>query len=203
VLVVDRDATLAEALARLLAASGQRTAHAAFPEATARAALEQPAVAVVDADGDVELVEELVETLRLRAAGLRVLLLVGDADGQVALRRSGADGLVSRYSAVEDLVQAIWACRAGRAPAAPRPGRRGRGAAVHGPAPQLTEREVLVLRAVVAGQRTREIAARLGISPHTVRTHVQNILGKLGARSRTEAGMIALRQGLVPLPATG
>jgi len=202
VLIVDRDTTVAEALARMLMARGQRAGHATFREATARAALEQPAVAVVDADADLELVEELVETLRLRVAGLRVLLLVGDADGPAVLRRSSAHGLVSRYSAVEDLAQAVRACRSGRPPATPRP-RQRRVPAAYGPlVRELTDREVLVLRAVMAGQRTREIAATLGISPHTVRTHVQNILGKLGARTRTEAGMIALRQGLTPLQPT-
>jgi non-specific serine/threonine protein kinase len=61
----------------------------------------------------------------------------------------------------------------------------------------LTEREVDVLRLLVAGQSNPEIAAALFISRGTVRTHVSNILGKLGARSRTEAADIAHRLGLV------
>ena len=61
----------------------------------------------------------------------------------------------------------------------------------------LTEREVDVLRLLVAGQSNPEIAAALFISRGTVRTHVSNILGKLGARSRTEAADTAHRLGLV------
>jgi DNA-binding NarL/FixJ family response regulator len=47
------------------------------------------------------------------------------------------------------------------------------------------------------GLPNKEIASRLGISDHTVKFHVAAILGKLGAMSRTEAVMIAVRRGLV------
>ncbi len=55
------------------------------------------------------------------------------------------------------------------------------------PAAGLTERELEVLRLVAAGRSNREIAAELFISPKTASVHVSNILGKLGAASRTEA----------------
>jgi DNA-binding NarL/FixJ family response regulator len=62
----------------------------------------------------------------------------------------------------------------------------------------LTERELDVLRLVVAGQRNKEIAAQLGISENTVKFHLRNILDKLHAQSRAEAVARAVREGLVP-----
>jgi NarL family two-component system response regulator YdfI len=63
----------------------------------------------------------------------------------------------------------------------------------------LTPREVEVLQMLAAGRSNKEIAARLGISEHTVKFHVASILGKLGAGSRTEAVSIGIRRGLVLL----
>jgi DNA-binding CsgD family transcriptional regulator len=60
----------------------------------------------------------------------------------------------------------------------------------------LTGREREVLRLLVAGRSNREIAAALFIAPKTASVHVSNILGKLGAASRTEAAAIALQAGL-------
>jgi len=60
----------------------------------------------------------------------------------------------------------------------------------------LTTREVEVLRLLAAGRSNREIAAALFIAPKTASVHVSNILGKLGAASRTEAAAIALQAGL-------
>jgi len=60
----------------------------------------------------------------------------------------------------------------------------------------LTSREREVLRLLAAGRSNREIAAVLFITPKTASVHVSNILGKLGAASRTEAAAIAHREGL-------
>jgi DNA-binding NarL/FixJ family response regulator len=61
----------------------------------------------------------------------------------------------------------------------------------------LTERELDVLRQVVAGLRNKEIAAELGISENTVKFHLRNILDKLHAHSRTDMVARAVREGLV------
>jgi DNA-binding NarL/FixJ family response regulator len=63
----------------------------------------------------------------------------------------------------------------------------------------LTARERDVLQMVSQGLENKEIAARLGISEHTVKFHVASILGKLGSSTRTEAVSIALRRGLILL----
>jgi DNA-binding NarL/FixJ family response regulator len=72
----------------------------------------------------------------------------------------------------------------------------------NGIAASLTEREREVLRLVAQGKSNREIAAELFITPKTASVHVSNILGKLGAASRTEAAAIAHREGLRSMSAT-
>ncbi len=67
----------------------------------------------------------------------------------------------------------------------------------------LTSREREVLRLIAAGRSNREIASVLFIAPKTASVHVSNILGKLGAASRTEAAAIAHREGLVSQPPGG
>ena len=62
---------------------------------------------------------------------------------------------------------------------------------------RLTERELGVLRLVVAGLRNKEMAAELGISENTVKFHLRNILDKLHAQSRAEVVARAVREGLV------
>lgn len=67
------------------------------------------------------------------------------------------------------------------------------------PMEELTPREREVLQWLAEGLSNREIAGRLRISEHTVKFHVNTILGKLGARTRTEAVTRAARQGLIIL----
>jgi DNA-binding CsgD family transcriptional regulator len=66
----------------------------------------------------------------------------------------------------------------------------------------LTPRESEILALLAGGSGTRQIARRLVISEKTVKTHVQNILRKLGAASRLEAAAIAIRAGHVPVSAS-
>ena len=72
----------------------------------------------------------------------------------------------------------------------------GAAAAEASAASDLTRREQEILRTIAAGAN-RAMADRLHVSPATVRNHVQNILGKLGAHSRLEAAAYANRRGLV------
>jgi DNA-binding CsgD family transcriptional regulator len=66
--------------------------------------------------------------------------------------------------------------------------------------PQLSERELEILRLVASGLSNKEIAAQLVLSPNTVKVHLRNIFGKIGVQSRTEATMVAVRQGWVSVP---
>lgn len=63
----------------------------------------------------------------------------------------------------------------------------------------LTTRELEVLRMLADGLSNKEIATRLGISDHTAKFHVTQILGKLGAASRAEAAAIGIRRGFIPI----
>jgi DNA-binding CsgD family transcriptional regulator len=67
---------------------------------------------------------------------------------------------------------------------------------------RLTAREREVLLHLVTGASTAQIAKRLSISPKTVKTHIQNILSKLGVSSRLEAATLAAQAGLMPLVAS-
>ena len=67
----------------------------------------------------------------------------------------------------------------------------------------LTEREREVLVLVAQGLSNQQIADSLVISERTARTHVSNILGKLGVASRTQAALLAIREGIAPAPSAG
>ena len=64
---------------------------------------------------------------------------------------------------------------------------------------ELTVREIDVLKLIAEGRTNRSIANELGITEYTVKFHVNSILGKLSAESRTEAAMKAVRMGIIPL----
>lgn len=65
---------------------------------------------------------------------------------------------------------------------------------------QLTNRELNTLERIVAGRSNKEIASDLNISEATVKSHVNNLLSKLGAGDRTQAAIIAVQRGFVRLP---
>ena len=75
----------------------------------------------------------------------------------------------------------------------------GRQATVSQEGATLAPRELEVLRLVAQGLVNKEIAAELGISTHTVKYHLASLLAKLGVSTRTEAVMLGIRTGLVPL----
>jgi DNA-binding NarL/FixJ family response regulator len=138
----------------------------------------------------------------------RVLVLTTyDLDGLVyGALRAGAAGFLLKTTAPDRLVAGIELVAAGEALLAPSLTRRLIEEHVRGPEPTtgtptalsvLTAREVDVLRLVARGLTNDEIAGRLGVSPLTVKTHVNRILAKLGAETRAQAVVQAYECGLV------
>src|SRR4029077_17576049 len=71
--------------------------------------------------------------------------------------------------------------------------------AEHAGEESLTAREIDVLRLIATGNANKELAARLSIGEETVKSHITNILEKLGANDRTHAVTIALKRGIIEL----
>jgi len=122
--------------------------------------------------------------------------------------KAGALGYLLKESAPEDLVQAIHQIHRGESSLHPTIARKVLQEITHPsdrpPTPDpLTEREAEVLRLVAQGLSNQDIARKLNISDPTVRTHVSNILSKLHLATRIQAALYALREGLVPLDASG
>ena len=137
-----------------------------------------------------------------------VILLADEPDGEwtAAALRSGVRAVLPRGATADEIVAAVEAAASGLVvlhadlvgsllPAATRSALRAAA-----PAHQaLTPREIEVLGMLAEGVGNKTIAARLGISEHTVKFHVASIFTKLGASSRTEAVTIGARQGLIML----
>ena len=139
----------------------------------------------------------------------RVLVLTTfDLDDYVVeALRAGASGFVLKDIPADDLVQAIRIVHRGEAIVAPRVTRRlldrfadhlpsaapGQQAAL----PELTDREREVLLLLARGLSNAELADRLVLSETTVKTHVSNVLAKLGLRDRVQAVVFAYETGLV------
>jgi NarL family two-component system response regulator LiaR len=117
---------------------------------------------------------------------------------QSALQAGAISYLLKDVSA-DQLADAIRAAHAGRATLSPEAAQALVHAASQAPplGLDLTERERAVLALMVEGLNNTQIAAKLTVSPSTVKSHVSNILTKLGAASRTEAVTLALRTRLV------
>jgi two-component system, NarL family, response regulator LiaR len=113
--------------------------------------------------------------------------------------QSGAIGYLLKDVSADELAQAIRAAHAGRATLSPEAAQALVHAAAQPPEPghDLTERERAVLALLVEGLNNTQIAGRLVVSPSTIKSHVSNILSKLGVASRSEAVALAVRNKLV------
>lgn len=118
--------------------------------------------------------------------------------------RAGAIGYLLKDTQAHELRRAIKAAAAGQVQLSPEAAARlvREVPAPDSPEP-LTARETDVLNLVARGLSNREIADELVIGEKTVKTHVSNILGKLGVASRTQAALYAVQTGLVPPPPVG
>jgi NarL family two-component system response regulator LiaR len=112
--------------------------------------------------------------------------------------QAGAIGYLLKDISADELAQAIRSAHAGRSTLSPEAAQALVHAVSHPPALgfDLTERESEVLTLMVEGLTNTQIAARLTVSPSTVKSHVSNILSKLGVASRSEAVALAVRNKL-------
>lgn len=114
--------------------------------------------------------------------------------------RAGAIGYLLKDTQADELCRAIKAAAAGQVLLSPAAAARLMREVEPPENPEtLTEREREVLKLLAAGMSNKEIAAELVIAEKTARTHVSNILNKLGVASRTQAALHAVRTGLVTL----
>jgi NarL family two-component system response regulator LiaR len=115
--------------------------------------------------------------------------------------KAGAIGYLLKDTQADELCKAIKAAAAGQVQLSPQAAARLMHEVRTPENPQaLTERETDVLSLLANGKANKEIALQLHISETTVKTHVSNILTKLGVPSRTQAALYAVRVGLTSLP---
>jgi DNA-binding NarL/FixJ family response regulator len=185
--VVGEAADGKEALERLrvLAAEGRR-----------------PDVVLMDLQMEVMDGVEATREIRSRYDDVEVVVLTSfiEEERVHAALEAGASGYLLKDADVDELCAAIRAAHGGEvhldAAVAKRLMSSLRAPKQADPFADLTDREREILRMVAAGKANKEIAAELVISERTARTHVSNILRKLGLASRTQAALWAVREGL-------
>ena len=169
-------------------------------EALARTETDTADVVVMDMGWDPSRTLETEDDLR--ELGIPVVALVPDASSASEVWASGVAGLLLRDEDGPGLTAAMSAVFNGMIVVDPELAGAIMPAASHTispPAQPLTPRELGVLQLLAEGLPNKAIAHRLDISEHTVKFHVNSILGKLDAQSRTEAVVHATRQGLILL----
>jgi len=179
-------------------------------EAYAQARQLRPDLIVMDIQMPVCNGLEATRLIRQDWPEARILMLtVHDEEAKLfEAIKSGASGYLLKNTSSADFLADVRNVLAGDAPLPPRLATRlleefarlmsqpASGAASL-PPPELTSREREILQYIANGAADKEIAVRLSLSLHTVKTHVRNILAKLHAVNRRQAADVALREGWV------
>ena len=171
--------------------------------------LENVDVAIIDLalpDGDgLELIEDFSSQPRMTTLVLSASLEPGRFARAV---EAGASGVLHKSTPIKDIVEAVQLLRAGEALLSPAEvvemlrlvGReRQEELAARQAVERLTPREKEVLEALAEGLESKEIAEKLNVTVETERTHIVNILHKLGVHSRLQALVFAARYGVVQI----
>lgn len=150
-----------------------------------------------------------IETARLvceKYPDVRIIMLTIYADEQFVVEaiRAGAKGYLLKSATREDIVKAVDHVVGGRAFLDPSITdgvlfqlKCGHARCDAEEKVQLTQREFEVLKSIMSGMKDRDIADALGISEHTVRSHVKSIYRKLKVSSRSQAAIQAMRRGII------
>lgn len=140
--------------------------------------------------------------IRQQFPQVQVIALTSFKEGDLVKNalEAGAIGYLLKDVSADELAGAIRAAHAGRATLSPEAAQALVETTNLPPAPglKLTEREHEVLALMIEGLNNVQIAGRLTVSPSTIKSHVSNILSKLGVTSRTEAVTLALRNHIAP-----
>lgn len=141
---------------------------------------------------------DAISAIRAEFPAARIIVLTtyeGDAQALRAIK-AGASGYLLKNMLRKELVETIRSVHAGRRCISPDVASE---MVEHLADDHLTARERDVLSLVAAGNANKEVAARMGISETTVKTHMKNVLTKLGAKDRTHAVVIALKRGIIDI----
>lgn len=146
-----------------------------------------------------------MRVLREQAPRSRVIVLTSFLDDERLLPaiQAGAAGYLLKNAQPAELARAIHAAQRGETIIDPTAAARlvqaiaGNATPVIAEPERLTRREREVLELIAAGRSNKRIAFELGISEKTVKTHVGHLFGKLGVTDRTQAALLAVRDGLI------
>ena len=140
--------------------------------------------------------------IRQKYPHIQILVLTSFKEGELIKNalEAGAIGYLLKDVSAADLARAIRAAYAGRVTLSPEAAQSLVETTNLPPAPglDLTEREREVLSLMVDGLSNMQISVKLGVSSSTIKSHVSNVLSKLGVASRTEAVSLALRNRILP-----
>lgn len=167
-------------------------------EAISQIRRHQPAVTLIDLRLPRLSGVEVIQRIRMESPQSRFVVLStydGDEDIYRALR-AGARAYLLKGMTGDDLVATIRAVHAGKSYIPPAIAERLRERMG---VQDLTPRESDVLEQIVFGKSNKEIATELEVAEATVKTHINNLLGKLGVADRTQAATAAIQRGIVPL----
>jgi DNA-binding NarL/FixJ family response regulator len=207
-LLADHHVLVAEGLGMLLAAEDDLDvlglAHHSG-QAIELAATHQPTVLVLDAELPTGDLDQTLAAAKAAASATKLLVLAGDPDPATtaAVLAAGADGCVAKDRSSRQVATAIRQLAAGgQAPVVAAEAPAGRDPSVELRVRTLTARERQLLGLLAMGWSNRQMAEATRLSYLTVRSHMQNLLVKLGVNSQLEAVAFAVEHGVVAGPGT-
>ena len=201
ILTVDDHPLLREGIAALVNAESDMKLIAEASngeEAIEQFRLHRPDVTLMDLHMPAMNGIEAVTRIRAEFPDARIIVLTtytGDVQALRALK-AGARAYILKGHVHRELLEAIRAVHAGKKRIPPDVAAE---LADHAAENELSSREIEVLRLIASGNANKLIADQLSISEETVKSHVTNILSKLGANDRTHAVTIGLRRGIIDL----
>ena len=209
VLVVDDHAVFSDALATILGTNPDFQVvgkGSTVEEAIQRAHELQPDVVLLDVhmpDGSGVDAARIIKRDRPQT---QVVILTSDEEESVlrSAVEAGVTGYLSKHESAQQVMQAVRSAAHGETLIAPYmlarllSGMQTKPQA--GPASPLTARELAVLQELALGHDNHTVARTLQMAPNTARTHVQNILSKLGVHSKLEAVSLGIREGWIRIP---